>query len=225
MCFAALLLFQGPGATRDKLGREEGEFRIYVSGREIGSEKFVIVTSGDSASSTSIVQFRNPAEKHQKVQFETRLAMDGHYVPRNYELKSDVDGQKGNIVGTFSPNQAIFQYGEGPTTRKSGLMVGDRFTLLDTNIFHHFIFLVRLFDFDSREKTQQFEVAIPQEPDSGFLKISELKRENITVRGKKMDARHLRADSGTMVVDLWVDGQRTLHKIEVKSKEIEVVRD
>jgi hypothetical protein len=221
----ALLFLDGLKAAGVKVGREEGEFRIFVSGREIGTEKFVIVASGDSASSTSIVQFRNPAEKHQKVQFETRLNMDGHYVPRNYELKSDVDGQRGDIVGTFSSNQAIFQYSGGPSTRKSGLMVGDKFTLLDTNIFHHFIFLVRLYDFDSREKTQQFEVAIPQEPDSGFLKITELKRENITVRGKKMDAHHLRADSGTMVVDLWVDSQRILYKIVVRSKEIEVVRD
>jgi hypothetical protein len=223
--FAALFLFQGLGAAGAKVGREEGEFRIYVSGKEIGTEKFIIVTAADSASSTSIVQFQNPAEKHQKVQFETRLNMDGHYVPRNYELKSDIDGEKGNIAGTFSSNQAIFQYSGGPSTRKSGLMVGDKFTLLDTNIFHHFIFLVRLFDFDSREKMQQFEVAIPQEPDSGFLKITELKRENITVRGKKMDAHHLRADSGTMIVDLWVDSQRILYKIAVRSKEIEVVRD
>lgn len=220
-----IVLLVGVGAAGGKAGREEGEFRIYVSGKEVGTEKFVIVTSGDSASSTSFVQFRNPAEKHQKVQFETQLNMDGHYVPRSYELKSDVDGQKGTIVGTFAPNQAIFQYSGGPSTRKSGLMVGDKFTLLDTNIFHHFIFLVRLYDFDVKGRTQQFEVAIPQEPDAGFLKVTEVTRESIAVRGKKVEAHHLRADSGSMAVDLWVDSQRILYKIAVKSKEIEVLRN
>lgn len=208
-----------------KVGREEGQFRIYISGKEIGTEKFVIVTSGDSASSTSFVQFRNPGDKHQRVQFETQLNMDAHYVPKSYELKSDVDGQKGTIVGTFTPNQAIFQYSGAPSGRKSGLMVGEKFTLLDTNIFHHFIFIARLFEFDHGDKPQQFEVAIPQESDEGFLKVTELKRETITVRGKKIDAHHLRADSGAMVVDLWADNQRILYKISVQSKEIEVVRD
>ncbi len=35
-----------------KIGREEGEFRISIGGKEIGNEKFVIVSSGDSTSST-----------------------------------------------------------------------------------------------------------------------------------------------------------------------------
>jgi hypothetical protein len=207
------------------VGREEGEFKIYVSGKEIGTEKFVIVTSADSASSTSFVQFRNPGDRHQKVQFETQLNMDGHYVPRSYELKSDVEGLKGTIVGSFGPNQVIFRYTGGPSPRQSGLVVGDKFTILDTNILHHFIFLVRLFEFDHGEKPQQFEVAIPQEPDEGFLRVTELKRENITVHGKKVDAHHLRADSGAMVVDLWADSQRILYRISVPSKAIDVVRD
>ena len=61
--------------------------------------------------------------------------------------------------------------------------------------------------------------------DEGFLKVTELKRETITVRGKKIDAHHLRADSGAMVVDIWTDNQRIVHRISVQSKEIEVVRD
>jgi len=221
----AAFFLQGAGVEGAKVGREEGQFRIYVSGKEIGTEKFVIVTTGDSASSTSFVQFRNPGERHQRIQFETQLNMDGHYVPKSYELKSDVDGQKGTIVGTFTPNQAIFQYSSAPSGRKSGFMVGERFTVLDTNIFHHFIFIARLFEFGQGENAQQFEVAIPQESDEGFLKVTELKRETIAVRGKKIDAHHLRADSGAMAVDLWADNQKILYRISVQSKAIEVVRD
>jgi len=56
--------------------------------------------------------------------------------------------------------------------------------MLDSNIYHHFIFLVRLFDFDSREKTQRFEVLVPQEDDSGVLKVSELRRAEMELRGR-----------------------------------------
>jgi hypothetical protein len=212
------------GAADVKSGREEGEFRIYFNGKEVGNEKFVIVSAPEASSSTSILQFRNPVGGHEKIQLETKLDMGPQYTPRRYELKSEVNGQKGTIVGTFNPNQAIFEYLNGMTARKSGLLVGDRFTLLDTNIFHHFIFLARLCEFDGKGKSQKFEVAIPQEPDSGFLQISEVKTETITVHGKKVETHHLQADSGTLVVDLWVDNQRILHKIAVKSKDIEVIR-
>lgn len=215
--------FQELRAADTKIGREEGELRIYIGGKEIGNEKYIIVTNENSASSTSILQFRNPVGGHEKIQLETKLDMDGRYVPRRYELKSDVNGQKGTITGTFTPNQAIFEY--SPVSRKSGLMVGDKFTLLDTNIFHHFIFIARLYDFDGKGRTQQFEVAIPQEPDTGFLKITELKRESITVRRKKVDAHHLQADSGSLLVDLWIDDQRMLLKIAVKSRNLEVIRN
>ena len=207
------------------IGREEGEFRISIGGKVIGNEKFVIVSSGDSASSTSVLQFRNPSGGHEKIMLETKLDMDGNYIPRRYELKSEVNGQQGTIIGTFNPNQAIFEYVNSMSARKSGLLVGDKFTLLDTNIFHHFIFIARLFDYDSKEKIQKLEVVIPQEPDSGVLKVSEVKRESLTVKGKKMEVHHLQADSGTLLVDLWVDNQRVLQKIAAKSKNIEVVRN
>lgn len=215
---------QEPAAANVQVGSEEGEFRIYIGGKEIGNEKFAITSSANSASSTSVLQFRNPAGRHEKIELETKLEMNGQYVPRRYELKSNVDGQKGTIVGTFAPNQAIFEYLSGEVTRKSGIVVGDRFTLLDTNIFHHFIFLARLFDYESKEEAQKFEVAIPQEPDSGFLNISQLKSESVSLRGKTVEAYHLKADSGSLVVDLWVDARHVLQKLAVKSKNIEVVR-
>ncbi len=220
----ALLRVQASAAAEVKTGPEEGEFRIFIDGKEIGSEKFTITSSENSATSTSVLHFRNPTDRHEKIQLETKLDMNGQYVPLHYELKSDVDGEKGTIVGTFAPNQAMFEYLGGPVTRRSGVVVGEKFTLLDTNIFHHFIFLTRLFDYESKQKEQRFEVAIPQEPDSGFLNISMLSQENITVRGKKTEAYHMRADSGTLVMDLWVDAQHVLQKIAVKSKSIEVVR-
>jgi hypothetical protein len=213
------------GSPEQKPGREEGQFRITVGGKEIGSEKYVITASDDSAGSSSIVEFQNPGEGRQKVRFETRLEMDSRYRPRNYELRSDVSGQKGTILGKFAPNQAIFEYQGAPAARKNGLLVGEQYTLLDTNVFHHFVFLARLFDFNSKEKIQRFEVVIPQESDSGVLKVSELNRERVSVRGKKIETHHLQADSGSLLVQLWIDEEHVLYKIAVKDKGIEVIRN
>jgi hypothetical protein len=226
-CVAALFyLVPGiAGAGEKKPAREEGEFRIYAAGKEIGSEKYILVLSEGTANSNSIVEFRNPGDRHQKVQLETKLQMDGNYVPKVYQFKSNVDGQRGAINGEFSPHQVMFEYLGSGEPRKGGLLVGDQYTLLDTNVFHHFIFLARLFKYGGKEKDQKFEVVIPQEQDNGVLKISEVGRESITVRGKRVDAHHLKADSGSVVIHLWVDGQKILHRITVPSKQIEVLRN
>ena len=50
-----------------KVEREEGEFRIVFGGKEIGSERFVIAGSDESASSSSLLEFLNPSDQHQKV--------------------------------------------------------------------------------------------------------------------------------------------------------------
>ena len=203
---------------------EEGEFTILVSGREIGNEKFVVQRGPDSVASNSVVEFRSPTQPAQRIRLESRLEMDGNYLPRQYSLKSDVDGKSGIISGTFDPNQVMFNYSGTGTPFRRGLLVGKQYTLLDSNIYHHFIFLVRRFNFKSREKDQKFEVVIPQETDSGVLKISRLKEDELTHRGRKRAMRVLLADSGALLIQLWVDENLVLQKIAVPGRALEVLR-
>ena len=219
------LVCAGPAVGEKKSQQEEGEYRIYFSGRQIGTERYAISASGESVSSNSILDFRNPGETNQKVHLESKLEMDANYVPKSYELRSDVDGKKGAIRGIFSPNQVMFEYVSSGSPNKQGLLVGKEYTLLDTNLFHQFAFLARRFKYGSREKLQRFEVVIPQESDSGILKMSETGQETIQVQGKKVATRHLLADSGSILIHLWVDDRRVVQKISVPTRGIEVVRN
>lgn len=225
---AALIAFSCSGlatghAAGKKASRQEGQYRIYSEGREIGVEKYVLLTSADAVTSSSTLEFRNPGDGHQKVTLQTKLEMDRQYMPRSYELKSQVDGQTGSIRGAFAPNQVIFEYSGNGASFRNGLLVGDRYTILDTNIFHHFIFLARLFRYDSKGTPQNFEVVIPQDKDTGTLKITELDKETIVVRGKKISTTHLLVDSGSLQIQLWVDGDRIPRRIAVPDKGIEVL--
>jgi hypothetical protein len=225
LIFPAALALIAAAAVPDKKARtEEGEFRISFVGREIGSERFAVVTSADTVQSTSVVSFRNPQNPQQKITLETRLAMNARFVPTSYELKSDAGGKTGTVVGRFSPNQVIFEYsGTGDSVRR-GLLVGDEYTILDTNVFHHFMFLVRLFEGRRNERGGRFEVVIPQENDSGFLRMKELDKETIVAGGKKIRCRRFQIDSGAVSIDLWADDQHRLQKIAVPDRKIEVVR-
>jgi hypothetical protein len=203
--------------------REESQFKIYIAGKEVGKEKFAILTSTDSVSSSSILEFQEPGKNGRKVKIETQLTANSRFLPSSYSLKTDVDGQKGMIVGTFTPGQAMFEIKESGNSRKSGLLVGDQYQILDSNIFHHFTFIARAFDFEQK-KSQSFEVVVPQELDNGVLKVTNVGMDFILLRGKGKDLIHLRGDSGQLLIDLWIDSQRILHKIAIPAKQVEVIR-
>jgi hypothetical protein len=219
-----LLLFSFSYGTERRTSREEAQFDIYVGGQEIGQEKFSIENREDSVVSRSTVSFRDPQNKKQSIRMDTELTMDGHLVPRSYQLRTDANGQKGMMKGAFVEGQAAFEYLAGGTTRKTGLLVGKRYVILDTNVFHHFIFVARSFDLDSKEKSQPIEVLIPQEFENGLLKISNLGSEKISVKGKTRELHHLKADTGSVQIDLWMDDNKVLYKIALPAKRIEVIR-
>jgi hypothetical protein len=221
-----ICLYAGPSEGLDEKSAptEEGTFQISLQGKDIGTEKYTLAVDGDSASSSCLLDFRNPANMRQRVRLESKLEMDSRFRPRGYRLRSEVDGKKGTIVGTFPPNQVLLEYGHEGNPKKTGLLIGKDYTILDTNIFHHFVFLVRLFKFDNQEAVQRFEVVIPQAADSGVLKASELAKETLLVGSKKTECHHLLLDSGSLVIHLWVDQQRILHKITIPSLSLEVSR-
>ena len=213
-----------PAAAEDsKLKPEQAQFEIFVDGTQIGQEKFSIEVSGDTITSRSTVSFRNTGIKRQKVQLESQLNMDSYYMPQTYQLRTNVDGQTGTIKGTFTKGEATFEYRGSGNPRQRGLLVGDNYIVLDTNVFHHFIFVARLFDFRSG-KQQSIEVVIPQELDGGILKVNEVGLERVSIGGKRKELHHLRADSGLLQIDLWVDDRQILYKIALPSKNIEVMR-
>jgi hypothetical protein len=181
--------------------------------------------TADGGSSTSLVEFRNPTGPAQKIRFESKLEMEANYHPRRYRLDTDVDGRRGFVTAVFSPGQVMFEYGGSGRASKRGLLVGAAATLLDTNVFHHFIFVARLFDQGSREKPGRFEVVVPQENESGFLSVAEIGRETVSAGGRKFEARRLRVDSGSKQIDLWVDRRGLVQKIAVLAQGIEVIRN
>lgn len=222
--FSVLLAWHGRAmGGAKKAAREEGEYKIYVAGQEIGTEKYVLVTAVDKVTSSSTSSFSGAGDKRQKVMLETKLEMDAQFAPKTYELRSEVAGEKGSVRGSFAPNQVIFEYDRNGVSARSGLLVGSRYTILDTNTFHHFIFLARLFNYDGGDKPQTFDVVIPQEKDIGTLKIKELGKETTVLGGKKISATHLLIDSGSLQIHLWVDGRHIPIKIALPDKGIEVL--
>ncbi|NLT65669.1 MAG: hypothetical protein GXX84_03610 [Acidobacteria bacterium] len=204
--------------------RDEARFEIFVNGEEIGEERFSIRASGDSVTSSSTLSFKTP-RSGQSVRIETQLAANARFVPKNYEVRTDINGKKGIVKGVFAPGEASFEYLAAGKPTKSGLLVGDEYLVLDTNVFHHFVFVGRLFDLGNKENAQSVEVVIPQELENGILRIREVGIEKIRVDGKNRELHHLSADSGTVQIDLWIDDKNVLYKIALPAKGLEIVRN
>jgi len=171
-----------------------------------------------------MLEFRNPSNRNQKIKMESKLEMGLNYLPKDYLLTSDVDGKKGQIHAEFSAHQVMFDLSASAAEQRSGLLLGDTYTVLDTNVFHHFIFLARLFERGDREKTRRFDVVIPQEQDNGKVTLTDMGNESLSVKGKKAEVRRILVDSGSVQINLWVDHGVILQKIGVPSKSIEVLR-
>jgi hypothetical protein len=200
--------------------QEEGQFDIYVANKKIGQEKFSIVRSSDAVSSNSTTKFSNPAGKGKSVQIEAQLKMDGQYLPQTYQVHTGA----GSLKCAYVPSQATFECPPNGARKKNGLVVGERYAILDTNVFHHFIFAVHLLDFRSKGKAQSVEVVVPQEMDTGILKIVDIGTEGVSVQGKNRELHHLKVDSGPVKIDLWIDEEHVLYKIALPAKQIEVIR-
>ncbi|MBN2336989.1 MAG: hypothetical protein JXP48_00500, partial [Acidobacteria bacterium] len=203
--------------------REEGEFEIRIDGEEVGREKYSIEVRPDGVVSVSTGTLRNVVMGEERVKVETRLEMDPHYMPRSYRVTTSAGERKGMLEGTFSPGQADFRYLLEGTPRKSGLLLDEYYTVLDANVFHHFAFVGRLFDFDDGG-AQALDVVIPQELDNGTVVIRDAGREPTEIRGREKRLRHLKLDSGRLLIDLWLDDGRVLQKIGLPQRRIEVVR-
>ena len=224
MLFAWMLPAVSVPVGEQKSFLEESQFSINIAGKEVGREKFAIRTSAEKVSSSSILEFQEGGKKGHKMKIETQLTADAQFVPKAYQLKTDIDGQKGLIQGTFTPSEAMFEISGSGAPRKSGMLVGDHYQILDSNVFHHYVFIARAFDLNGNEKPQSFEVVVPQELDSGVLKVSNAGVEKISLHGKMKELNHLKADSGELKIDMWVDGQKILHKIAIPAKKIEIIR-
>jgi hypothetical protein len=204
--------------------REQSQFNIYVGGKESGKEKFTILTSAESVRSSSVMEFQELVKNGRKMRIETEMTMNAQFTPQAYQLKTDTNGSKATMVGSFTPGQAMFEIQVSGNSKKSGLLVADRYSILDSNTFHHFIFIVRSFDFAAGKKAQAFNVIVPQEMEIGVLRVSDLGIAQTSLRGKEKDLRHLSADSGRVLIDLWVDNQKILQKISIPSKGVEAIR-
>lgn len=219
-----------PGSKKARLtpqfsSAEKGSFKILVEGEPKGSEEFEIVPSGSQVLAKGAIRLtvsRGDVPVNYSMQSEVVMKPNGD--PISYTMVQKTPGYAATIKMNFTLDKATAEFNTGSGTERREYQLDSDVTILDDNVFHHYILLVHRYDFD-KGGLQEFSAFIPQESLGGILRVILKGDERAEIDGKPVDVQHLLVDTNDLKMDLFVEGKdHRLVKIEVPSSKVVVVR-
>lgn len=221
-CAAASLAAQKKNSASSGGGvfaQDKGKLTIKLNGETIGHEEFEITPSaaGWLAKGNADIKMAQGAES--KVNGALTLEPDG--APVSYEWTSRAE----------KTNAARILFADGiakMTLQMQGAHPFDQtFTfgtaliaVLDNNLYHQYAVLVRLYDW-SKRGAQTFPVFVPQELMPGTITTESTG--SASIDGKSYEG--FRVSTTDLEVDLYLDSNHRLMRLEVPAAKVSVVRD
>lgn len=213
-------------ATPQLSGAEKGLFKIVVDGEPKGTEEFEISPAGDQFVAQGTIHLTVVrGDKPVQYLIESNLVLKSNFEPVRYTLVQKYEGNTATAKLDFQKGKASATFNTGSGSEQREYQLAPDVTLLDDNIFHHYVLLVRHYDFE-KGGLQEFSAFIPQESIGGILRMTYPGEEKIDLHGKSVAVQHLIADTGDLKMDLYVEveGHR-LVKLEVPSSHVVVTRE
>lgn len=200
---------------------ERGAFRILVDAKEVGREDFEIERKADQIRARARLALEADG---QKVEETALLTLSPAYEPRSYEWKRTKPA--GQFVRVrFDGMQAALEFPLSGTDldQREFLFETTQVVILDNNFFHHYLFLLRHYDF-TRGGTQSVRILIPQEVLPALVTLEDMGMENVTDGQTQRSLRRLRLRTEDLEVWLWVDENAALVRLTVPQSKVEVLR-
>ncbi|HEX8903792.1 MAG TPA: hypothetical protein VF771_02985 [Longimicrobiaceae bacterium] len=217
--FTLATLAAAPLAAQ-QAGVDQGTFRVYVDGREVGSEEFNIQQAGSGGSMVTLASGRvdvRLADGALRLQPRLRamgVAMD----PAQYQVDVSGDAPQrivGNIGGGRVSARVVTSSGE--QLREYVTTVGA--IVLDDGVAHHFYFLAQ------RTHAGRVPVIIPRESRQVIATVTNRGEESVQVAGQSARLFHLVVQpQGGLQADVWVDALNRVVKVEIPARQYLAVR-
>ncbi|MBI3933929.1 MAG: hypothetical protein HY316_04500 [Acidobacteria bacterium] len=226
MAFSLFVLLAGiPLApAQDASSRQaadSGVFQILSAKNRVGTEKFQIRPAGAGWDAAGELELQGPGSA--KVSETSSLRLDSTLLPTSYERiqKSPIDGK---LVAQFGASETILEMTttEEPYQQIFYLPRND-LVVLDTNFFHHFAVLLRLYD-RAKGMAQPFNVFIPQEALPGTINLQYLTKESVTVGKETRELDHFQAVTDELQIEIWATPEGVIQLISIPQANLEVVR-
>lgn len=201
---------------------ERGVFLVFAGGKSLGSERFEITTSPDGTEARADLQLSAGGQTSTQ---KARLSLGPAGLPRSYEWDEETP-KKAFVRVRFSESKADVEFpveGGSVDLREFFFPTPD-VVVLDNNVFHHFIFLLRHYDF-AKGGRQTVNILIPQEVLPGTVDLQARGSEEVMVGSAKRRLERVEVMSTDNEISVWVDEQKRVVKIGVPQAGVEVVRE
>ncbi|HEX5725934.1 MAG TPA: hypothetical protein VFX98_10750 [Longimicrobiaceae bacterium] len=199
---------------------DQGTFRVYVEGREVGTEEFSIRQSGSGSSAefvaTGRVSLRLPTGS---LELTPRLRAAGVQAdPTAYQVD----------VGGDSPRKIVGTIGEGRVSAKIVTASGEQLreyvasqgaVVLDEGVAHHYFFLAQ------RVRSGRVPVIVPRENRQVIATVTDRGQESVQIGSQAVMLYHLVVQpAGGGEQHVWVDALNRVLKVEIPQRGYLAVR-
>lgn len=199
---------------------DQGTFRVYVDGREVGTEAFTIRQSGSGSgaeyAADGRVQLRLSTGS---LDLTPRLRATGlDAAPAQYQV--DVGGTSPQrIVGTISGGRVSAKIVTASGEQLREYVASSGAVVLDDGVAHHYFFLA------NRMRSGRVPVIIPRENRQVVATVQSRGEEATDVNGQRVSLYHLVVSpAGGDERHVWVDALNRVVKVEIPSRAYRAVR-
>ena len=205
LCAAPLAAQAGAG--------DAGTFRVYVSGREVGTEEFTIRQTGSGAGSETVatgkVSLRLPAGS---LELSPRLRSSGVQAdPVAYQVDIGGDAPR-RISGNIGGGRVSARIVTGTGEQLREYVASSGAVVLDEHVAHHFYFLAQ------RTRSGRIPVIIPSANRQVLATVASRGEERVDVGGTTASLFRLSVTpDGGAEHHVWVDALGRVIKVEIPS--------
>ncbi|HUZ45926.1 MAG TPA: hypothetical protein VMW54_04750 [Terriglobia bacterium] len=203
---------------------DSGTFRISVAGKEIGTERFRILPSGNNIIAKADIEFQTQkAGKLLELQSFPELLLDSRLRPLSYTwAQKGAQNSKLRIDFTTAPVKAQYHTVNGKNDERDFALPAD-VVVLDDNALDQYEILVALYDKTSGGQ-QTFNAFIPQEALPGQVQVVATGNEQVRIGGESESLRHFVVATDLARIDLWTDPQGHLERVSVPAMRFNAIR-
>ena len=215
----ALALFAAAPLAAQRAG-DAGTFRVYVEGREVGTEEFTITQTGTGAAAVVVASGRvNLRLPTGSLELSPRLRATGVSAdPVQYQVD----------VGGDAPQRIVGNIGSGRVSAKIVTAAGEQLReyvassgalVLDEGVAHHYYFLAQ------RSHSGRVPILIPRENRQVVATVTSRGEESVQIGGRTASLFHLVVQpQGLDERHVWVDALNRVVKVEIPGRGYQAVR-
>jgi hypothetical protein len=198
---------------------DKGKFSFLLEGKQIGHEDFEIAPNGAGWLARGNTTLKTDKGPETKVSGNLTLQSDGAPVAYDWSAQSD-QSNSAHILFANGVAKITLQM-QGTKPYEQSLSFGSPLVVvLDNNLYYQYAVLARIYDWNKRG-SQQFPVLIPQEMTPGMITLDATG--TASANGKTYEG--LRVTTSDLEIDLLLDANHKLMRLEVPSAKVSVVRD